>query len=256
MNIPCRINPLGASDGLPSGYTQVTYLESSGTQYVDTGVIINNASWVRCRFRVLTGHSFGFVFGARYTANGKAHALYLDSTTTWAQYGNQGSTTAFPKWHFNVDNCLEAKGNVWKINNMTYIFNNEIFSAPGACWLFRLNQTASVDSRMFVGRIYEFSVLNGAEKCFLIPAVTPKGLPCMWDKISRQPLNNAGSGQFTVGIETQDQLNKLLHSLPDYSNEETHVLTIRLGGNLKTEAQDDYIDSMASTKNWNIAYAV
>ena len=31
---------------LPSGYTELEYIESSGTQYVDTGVVLNNKGGV------------------------------------------------------------------------------------------------------------------------------------------------------------------------------------------------------------------
>ena len=37
-----RIRWRKVEDELPSGYTELEYIESSGTQYVDTGVVPNN----------------------------------------------------------------------------------------------------------------------------------------------------------------------------------------------------------------------
>lgn len=37
---------ISAKNRLPSGYTELEYIESSGTQYVDTGVVPNNKGGV------------------------------------------------------------------------------------------------------------------------------------------------------------------------------------------------------------------
>ena len=41
-----RIRWRKVEDELPSGYTELEYIESSGTQYVDTGVVPNNKGGV------------------------------------------------------------------------------------------------------------------------------------------------------------------------------------------------------------------
>lgn len=44
---------ISVKNGLPSGYTELEYIESSGTQYVDTGVVPNNKG--ECTILIRTG---------------------------------------------------------------------------------------------------------------------------------------------------------------------------------------------------------
>lgn len=56
---------------LPSAYRQVTYIESTGTQYIDTGLIPNQDTKVYAKFK-LTEVASNFVFGARYSSQQRA----------------------------------------------------------------------------------------------------------------------------------------------------------------------------------------
>lgn len=45
MSIPCKMRPVGVW-GLPVGYKRVEYLESTGTQWIDTGYVPDNESGI------------------------------------------------------------------------------------------------------------------------------------------------------------------------------------------------------------------
>ena len=49
---------------LPNDYTKLDYLESTGVQYIDTGIKLTNKSKVKCNFTYLTSQNT-ILFGAR-----------------------------------------------------------------------------------------------------------------------------------------------------------------------------------------------
>lgn len=62
---------------LPDGYTQLEYIESTGTQYIDTGVKLNYQSEVTAEFQFTEGYStITSVFGVRNQANPTANHAY------------------------------------------------------------------------------------------------------------------------------------------------------------------------------------
>ena len=50
---------------LPVGYKRLEYLESTGTQYIDTGIKLSNESEVRCDFLFSNYIQHGALFGGR-----------------------------------------------------------------------------------------------------------------------------------------------------------------------------------------------
>ena len=75
-------------NGLPLGYTEVEYLESSGTQYIDTGIAGSSTLKIEM-IAQKTGSSFGVYFGAG-TGNNRIQAVYLNSYNN-ARIGNINS---------------------------------------------------------------------------------------------------------------------------------------------------------------------
>ena len=59
---------MGGSSGLPSEYQGVEYLQSSGTQYIDTGVVLDDTMTIRIKYDFIRA---GFVFGSRTSASFK-----------------------------------------------------------------------------------------------------------------------------------------------------------------------------------------
>lgn len=53
---------------LPDGYRRVQYLESTGTQWIDTGIKLTNESEVKCEFENIKESQFVGLFGARTSA--------------------------------------------------------------------------------------------------------------------------------------------------------------------------------------------
>lgn len=191
-----------AVNDLPSNYRVVDYLESTGTQYINSGVELTNDSVVTSRFRVLNGHTYGFIFGARYAVNVRAFCLYLDAAYTWLNYDSQSDKTSCPLLRKNIDYDFRAQANVWTFNNEVYTLNPASAFNAGSCFIFNMNVNGVADTRFFVGRVYSFAISNGSDKHKFVPCIDNLGNPCMYDTVTKETFRNEGSGQFIVPTET------------------------------------------------------
>jgi hypothetical protein len=188
---------------LPSGYTQVQYLESTGTQYIDTG--FNPSDNSRVLIAVSDISKAGYLFGARdpYTDDIKqGFGAYATSATTIRSDYFTGTITE------TVDNMIgketvDKNGNVLKAYGKT-ITNTTVSSrtVPYPLYLMALNNkgTAAVFSsiKVYSCQIYD----NGILIRDFVPCKNASGTGGMYDLVNSKFYTNAGTGTFTVGSTT------------------------------------------------------
>jgi hypothetical protein len=81
---------------LPSGYTQLEYIESSGTQYIDTGFIANQDTRVVLDYKATSATSGGTgVFGCRTNSASNAFVLFIMPSGAYWNYGTQSQLNTF-----------------------------------------------------------------------------------------------------------------------------------------------------------------
>lgn len=86
MPIPYSGNPMGHTrERLPRGYRRVEYLESTGTQYIDTGVYGTEHHGAELKYQITTksGSSFARVFGCRQVSTSRGFAYFSQMGTTY-----------------------------------------------------------------------------------------------------------------------------------------------------------------------------
>ena len=211
----------GVAGGLlPKGYTELEYLESSGTQWINTLLYLHGNSLVEFAAmplqRIYTNFFFdtrlnlvesGF-FGLSYGYNG-AH-----SNTMRIAYGNQyayidrysdgssGVLALGEKYTFLIDKGLTYKnGSPVSRYLGDAVIQEQSFTSRMPCYLFASVGNGAISR--FVMRLYSFSVKeNDVLLLNLIPALRKSdGVPGMWDAVSKQFLTNAGSGTFGYRIK-------------------------------------------------------
>ena len=189
------------SSGLPSGYKAVEYIESTGTQYIDTGFKPNQNTRMEVKFNASSLSADRFVFGARTTATSKAFAAYVKSdgkiysnyrtyntNSGYTYTANQDVTVDLNKNKFYVDGTLKtthSSGNFTTDYNLT---------------LFGLNTSGGVQSG-FVGKIYYAKLYdNGTLIRDFIPAYRMSdGEVGLYDKVTGAFYTNQGTGTFSKG---------------------------------------------------------
>lgn len=196
---------------LPTGYKRCKYLESSGKQYISTGIYgVNETDSFTLEYRLLSSN----------VANGEANFFGFDTGSLYydynARHGDKGgkaevawSAVVNTKAPLSIDDVhtvnLSANG-VVTIDN-TVIGKLSKASNPNIS-----NQSHALFARFrnniprFYGvvKIYDFSFeRNGSVIAKYIPAVRiSDNKPGMYDIASKQFFVNKGTGEF--GYETMD----------------------------------------------------
>ena len=192
---------------LPRTYTQVDYIESSGTQYIDTGEKATENTTFDITFYE-SENTKAKIFGSRISANNGAMALYCNSGDDFTiNYGTQVVTYADDNRFIN--NVVNLKTEIADNKYKFYLNNNLLneFTKYTGNFLnenmylssYNNNGTAATTSgtiRTYKCKIYKNSVL------------VRNFIPCyrnsdnevgMYDLVNDVFYTNDGTGEFTYG---------------------------------------------------------
>lgn len=256
---------VGGNDGLPKGYTQVAYLESTGTQYIDTGYYVERGDVVRFTVQYIKFMNYGNGFEPYVIGNYSLHyqyILYCVSRTSqdgWTVVKKLSARYFHPKGITNYDKInVEWSENGLKENGVDVMLNGNIFTPSGAIVSLSIFKRHCADGSFSLtgakAKFFSLSVTNaGKEMLRYVPVLTADG-PAFYDVVNRQTFYNSGTGAFIAGIDTQAQLNNMLRKLPDRTGQDVGTLQVRLAEALQTPENEAKLDSMLA-KNWEISQA-
>lgn len=182
---------------LPNTYQQVEYIESTGTQYIDTRVVptINTKARVKFAPTMFTGHGY---FGARYDPE-----RFCCTTFESASYFGVGmSVSTWPanRTFISLDtiyDCVFGNGYA-NINGTNY--TETVYSSFGDAGSFKLSSYREEKSsaKYYLCQMWENDIL-----IFY-------GIPCyrkldnvagMYDIVNNVFYTNEGDGDFVVGAD-------------------------------------------------------
>lgn len=169
---------------LPSGYKRLEYIESSGTQYVDTGVVPTNNTKIEVRVK----DSFYASINGTYR-----YGLYLvgPSNRIDIAFGSTGykssviSNVTFPAVVTMENGLVTANGDTATFDTQS------AFTCSGTLPLF----SDSGAGTLYYCKIYEGGTLIRD----FIPCQTSSGEIGLWDDVNSVFYGNAGTGTFTAG---------------------------------------------------------
>ena len=189
-----------------SRYTELEYIESTGTQYIDTGICIGK--YTNCVFVMTAACSTEnkFLFGSRNSTTGTNQgrfAYYVSSLQEGKQTNPQYGNTNIIAYNNVVD--LTNKTTIRLGVDGFYQNDTKICSVSGSptskysVYLLSCNTGGYVaDARRMSAKLYGCQIYTGSQKIIdLIPVFDNKiGVACMYDKISNEFLYNKGTGKF------------------------------------------------------------
>ena len=197
--------------GLPEGYTAVEYIQTSGSQRIDTGVKASASIGLSADF-CFTDARTNQNLAQVYDGSGKYYQLMVLMLSSWGSpdgslwflYGYRNTNQYFKKadtdrhiYHFNADGqyTVEMDG----IQYAKADPSQTTFPANARnLYLFARN-SPSVDgyARM---KLYSCAMYDGGRKIRdFKPCLDADGVPCLYDLISKTAFYNQGSGSFTWG---------------------------------------------------------
>lgn len=204
--------------GVDTSYTPIEYIQSSGTQYIDTGYFPHK-TMMEIKFRLNTVDA----------TNGYIAACYNENNNRYypcAYFGGVGGTKRFAA--INKANTSIVLSNA-DTNDHTVIYNdgsNRVYfdgtqkstvsdldtQAIRSIFLFALNGGSGVES-FFKGRIYYVKIwekISGANLLVrdLVPALDQANRVGMFDLVEEKFYPNKGTGDFTAGnvIGTEEEI--------------------------------------------------
>ena len=185
--------------GLPEGYTALEYIQSSGTQYIDTGRKLTQDSDITIDFSIVgeINRSAG-IFGSRESASKNNLALF--QVTQPNAFTSDFSENQ--KHRFTTNSSLERtkirmnKAGAW-VNDILQKSWSDVadFETPTNGLIFDVGNN-NWSGNKAVMRLYSYTD-GDAQR--LVPCLDADGVPCMFDFVSRNSFYNAGTGSFTWG---------------------------------------------------------
>ena len=180
---------------LPSGYKQLEYIQSSGTQWIDTGVKPTVATTIIVGLNIFeaTGDSvignMGESDNNDYRLFNYSNHIYYDMASSRINGGTFANNT---RYDFVMGNFFVNQGSS-RVLTGTDITS---FSTSVNVFIFK---GATVNAK---GNIYYFKMYNGANLVRdMVPCKTPQGAVGMYDLQNNQYYSNGGTGAFIAGPE-------------------------------------------------------
>ena len=188
-----------AQSGLPEGYTAVEYIQSSGSQYIDTGRKLTQDSDITIDFRIVgeINRDAG-IFGSRQSASENNLSLFQNKNP----HVFSGDFSEYQKHRFTAASSLEQtkiqinKAGVW-VNDILKKSWSDVadFETPTNGLIFDVG-TNNWTGNKAVMRLYSYTD-GDAQR--LVPCLDANGVPCLYDLIGKTALYNQGASSFTWG---------------------------------------------------------
>lgn len=191
---------------LPVGYTQVEYLESTGTQYIDTGVNLSNNSNVEINAKLVAtqiSKSY-YLFGSRIEnerymiavagATDKYFADFVSSyriSSSFSAFDGEFHTHKVTNLSYYIDGILQGSKSSLTITNTSSAY---LFDVRGS------GMSASRGTQSW--KIKYCKIWDGENLIRnFIPCINSSNVAGMYDTVNKVFFTNAGTGTFTAGAE-------------------------------------------------------
>lgn len=186
---------------LPSGYTELEYIQSSGTQYIDTGFKPNQDTRVVTKFDMIqTDTTWRKLWGSASGTYDLDFALWNDGTTKLQSYYGTKTNNTVPITSMSLN--VDANKNIWKYSGETITFDKNNFTCAYSMYVFNVNKDDHPEYLPGMMKLYLFKIYdNDVLVRDFIPCKNPSGTVGLYDSVNNQFYQNAGSGTFIAGPE-------------------------------------------------------
>lgn len=189
---------------LPTGYTRLEYIESTGTQYINTGFKPNQDTRVVMDFQFASEYSSlgaNEIFGTRTSASSKTYAIQWNTANNYFQHFYYNGYDNLSFGDFEKRQIAELNRNMMYLDGVAHERTYAAFQCDYPLYLSALNQAGTTNYfaaiRIYSCKIYD----NGALVRNYIPAKNSSGVIGLYDDANAKFYTNAGTGKFVAGAE-------------------------------------------------------
>ncbi len=188
---------------VPSEYQEVEYIESSGTQYIDTGMNLNQNNGVEFKISNIT-YGNAKLFGSRSSASSNNFSIISTSTSIVLDFQNYNNNRLQVTTPISEPITISLNNQKMIVNtNEKNIGTYTSFTTPGHAYIFNgagsfPNGYGLSSMRLYYCKIYD----NGTLVRDYIPCYRKSdNEPGLYDLVNNVFYTNAGSDSFTYGNE-------------------------------------------------------
>ena len=180
----------------------VKALISYGTEYIDTGVAVDDTTIVHASLYIEAWNkAYDNLFGAPMNQFGAIRNLSRNEIGILYK-GKEGVSYGFPCTPpVEMDIVINASTNTATVNGTTRAISGDYAFSDKPLWIFtKANIRGGVDVPGAF-KLYSFTITKGGALVRdFVPALDGAGTPCLYDMVSSTFFYNAGTGEF--GYET------------------------------------------------------
>ena len=195
--------------GYKADYIWLDYIESTGSQYIDTGISPTSTMEAEVAFTPTGGLTENAIFGSTWSASGY-FLMFYQNKIRWHSGGKSVDIGSYSAGNRVVCHCtnsyITVNGSRYAISGGANSSNNIfIFS------------TADLKTLNGIGRLEYMKIWdNGDLIRDFVPCINTSGAVGLFDRITNSFFANNGSGKFIAGCKTYVPLNYIESSGTQY----------------------------------------
>ncbi len=179
-------------------YTQLEYLEATGTQYIKLGLRCNQTSIIKLVSQITDSTRVQRLFGEVSLANARVsiirgnqnQALWFGSRSVYS------SVIATPD--YSVPEYFEMRNGSIKVQGVHYETNVSIDFTSLPVYLFKCPNYMEYAT----AKVYSLSITTDGVEYLMVPVLDDDGVPCLYDTQREICLYNSGSGEFQYALKS------------------------------------------------------
>ena len=207
IKVPHVVPEPAPTSRLPEGYLELAWIESTGAQYVDTGVVGSVPLKIELDIGTFTGTStVDKMVMASTDGTNSTVPVYFYNGTWFAEVGKTGGQSASGTLKDNtrhnvVFNATSAKYSL-VVNNATLIEKTgSLTGSTKPLFLFARNNNGTA-SHHATAKVYGLKMYsNGVLVRDYVPCVNPSGDVGLFDSVEQKFYGNAGTGVFKSNLD-------------------------------------------------------
>lgn len=181
--------------------TPIEYIQSSGTQYIDSNFIPKATTRTIMKARPTAWSAWSAFFGTRNESRPTASQAYIAAIPTDTSYRSDyfgSSLTAETPIIIQITN-IDKNKNICSFNNIMITNTSSTANTTANMFLLALNDVGTakyfLSAKLYSCQIYDGNTLVRD----FIPIKTTTNIYGLWDKVNKVFYKNAGTGTFTGG---------------------------------------------------------
>lgn len=172
-------------EGIPDGYAKVDYIQFSGSESVDTGIICNQSTKIIVRYTRDSGSAM-YLYGVVNEGNTASVTAYLSSGGSWRFGSKSISRTIGTDAEMVRTAIVQKSGIVSDAGTNTYSGVTN-FEALDTLILGGCHYSSGSIGTGFVGKVLTFEIWQGSELALkLMPIVNAEGEYRFWDQVGQK----------------------------------------------------------------------